>query len=469
MKPNVLLLSPPGLRRGHFLARVEQAPAALCLLVMALVLWPVWAWSLARMQDGSDDPLGLVALAALLAGLWWQRQAWRGELHPAWALLAGLCTVAATTTTGMLPMLLRAVLAVFALSALLAGMARRGQALLPYFGLALLSLPLLSSLQFYAGYPLRVITAEASVWLLRFAGFVVERSGAALTIEGRLVLVDAPCSGIHMAWTAYFTACAAALIAGLPDRCFLQRLPLIGMTVIAGNILRNTVLVSREAAGGDWPDWAHATVGLVMLTLVCLLVFVLMGQRQDASLAMQAPVPMLSAHRRYAVPVKTLLLSALLGCAVLPLLQSTTIQTVPSPAETVWPRHWEGHVLQALPLSVVEARFATQFPGAIGRFSDGQRLLVLRRIHSPTRMLHPATDCYRGLGYRIAGEHLERDRHERLQRCFVAERGGRKIRVCERIADAGGQGFTDTSSWYWAAVLGRSSGPWMAVTTAEVM
>ena len=31
--------------------------------------------------------------------------------------------------------------------------------------LAVLALPLLSSLQFYAGYPLRVLTAELSQWL----------------------------------------------------------------------------------------------------------------------------------------------------------------------------------------------------------------------------------------------------------------------------------------------------------------
>jgi hypothetical protein len=26
----------------------------------------------------------------------------------------------------------------------------------------------------------------------------------------------------------------------------------------------------------------------------------------------------------------------------------------------------------------------------------------------------------------------------------------------------------DASSWYWAALLGKSSGPWWAVTTIEV-
>ena len=50
----------------------------------------------------------------------------------------------------------------------------------------------------------------------------------------------------------------------------------------------------------------------------------------------------------------------------------------------------------------------------------------------------------------------------------VAERGsGQKIRVCERIVDAGGVAFTDTSAWYWAAASGRSSGPWQAVTVAR--
>ncbi|MDR1889288.1 MAG: hypothetical protein LBQ81_07940, partial [Zoogloeaceae bacterium] len=56
-------------------------------------------------------------------------------------------------------------------------------------------------------------------------------------------------------------------------------------------------------------------------------------------------------------------------------------------------------------------------------------------------------------------------------RCFVAElthQGATKrLRVCERIEDADGQGFTDTSAWYWAAITGQSSGPWQAITVAS--
>ena len=118
----------------------------------------------------------------------------------------------------------------------------------PVFGLSLLSLPLLASLQFYAGYPLRVITAEASRWLLA-AGFEVERSGASLLVDGRLVIVDAPCSGVQMLWLGYFTACVVALHAGRRNASFLARLPAVSALVLAGNVLRNAVLVAARSIG----------------------------------------------------------------------------------------------------------------------------------------------------------------------------------------------------------------------------
>ncbi len=135
-----------------------------------------------------------------------------------------------------------------------------------------------------------------------------------------------------------------------------------------------------------------------------------------------------------------------------------------------WPREWDGAALRPLALSEVEQRFAQRFPGAIARLTDGTQTVVMRQVRTPTRMLHPATDCYRALGYRIEQARLERDERQRLWRCFVAARGGgQKLRVCERIVDAGGLAFTDTSAWYWAAASGQSQGPWEAVTTARPM
>ncbi|WP_333909043.1 hypothetical protein [Xenophilus arseniciresistens] len=130
-----------------------------------------------------------------------------------------------------------------------------------------------------------------------------------------------------------------------------------------------------------------------------------------------------------------------------------------------WPRQWDGAALRPLALGEVEARFARQFPGQIARMTDGARVFVMRHVTEPTRMLHPATDCYRALGWRIEQARLERDAQERLWRCFTARRE-HAVRVCERIEDAAGQSFTDTSAWYWAGVGGKSAGPWQAVTLA---
>ena len=104
-----------------------------------------------------------------------------------------------------------------------------------------------------------------------------------------------------------------------------------------------------------------------------------------------------------------------------------------------------------------------------GSSDERTRTLVLRHVAAPTRMLHPAADCYRALGYRIAQARLEQDAQQRLWRCFAAQRpGAAPLRVCERIVDAEGRAFTDTSAWYWAAATGRSTGPWQAVTVAQV-
>jgi hypothetical protein len=166
---------------------------------------------------------------------------------------------------------------------------------------------------------------------------------------------------------------------------------------------------------------------------------------------------------------KAALLLVLALCAWLPVFGPTTAATRAdtSSAFTETPQVWHGRALRPLALSALEQRFAAHFPGRINRLTDGEQLLVLRDVSAPTRMLHPAADCYRGLGYRIEQARLERDADALLWRCFIAERGGAQTRVCERIVDAKGASFTDTSSWFWAAQLGRSSGPWLAITTAR--
>ena len=260
-----LLRMPAFVRLG---IAIDRVPPIAGLALLAAALWPTGWWMGRRMLDGSDEPLGLLALAALGMLLWHCRGRLRAAPRLGWLVLALALAVISTAILGRLPPLLSSLLGLLALGAGLAAFLPPTVATGPVLGLSLLSLPLLASLQFYAGYPLRVITAEASRWLLA-AGFDVERSGASLRVDGQLVIVDAPCSGVQMLWLGYFTACVVALHAGRGNAAFLARLPAVSLVVLAGNVLRNSALVAFEAAGRHLPGWAHQAVGLAVLALVC--------------------------------------------------------------------------------------------------------------------------------------------------------------------------------------------------------
>lgn len=267
---------------GRCWAVLDRCPAWGWLALQAAALWPHWQWAAARMVDGSDDPMGLAALAVL--GLALARLAPRLRSAPSrgWLSAAMLLTGVATLAIGTVPPLLAALLAVLALVAGLCALAPAGTALAPLAGLTLLALPLISSLQFYAGYPLRVATAQLSTWGLQGFAIDAERSGTAMLVQGRLVIVDAPCSGVQMAWLAYFCACSVACWVELRDRVFMTRLAVVGAIVLLGNVLRNSVLVVLEARETALPGWAHEAIGLVALALVCTAVSVWMHGGRDA-------------------------------------------------------------------------------------------------------------------------------------------------------------------------------------------
>ncbi|MBS0338884.1 MAG: exosortase Q [Proteobacteria bacterium] len=256
------------------LIRIDRAPAIGWLALQAAALTSTWWWMARRMVDGSDDPLGVLALGTLAVLVWRLRAELRCAPRLGWLAWASAGTLAATVMrTGVgplpaLPPLLAALTALLALAAGLMAVMPRRVAAAPVLGLAVLALPILSSLQFYAGFPLRVVTAEASRWLL-MPFFDVQREAASLIVDGRLVIVDAPCSGVQMAWCGYFVACAVALWVGRGNRGFLARLPWVGLVVLGANVLRNSVLVAFEGAGQPLGDAWHQIVGLAVLAAAC--------------------------------------------------------------------------------------------------------------------------------------------------------------------------------------------------------
>jgi hypothetical protein len=132
-----------------------------------------------------------------------------------------------------------------------------------------------------------------------------------------------------------------------------------------------------------------------------------------------------------------------------------------------WPTHFEGRALTLLPLSEREQRFTRDFPGLIARFTDGEREIIIRWVTEATRKLHPASDCFEGVGYSVHPSPLQIDKDGRRWGSFKAVRQTEKLRVRERIYTDAGQSWTDISAWYWAAAAEDAPGPWWAVTVAE--
>lgn len=269
-------------RAGRWQQRLDAVPPVAWLALHAAALWTHWRWAAARVADGSDDPLGLAALLLLLWQVLRLAPEMRAHPRPPWLAAALVLSLAATAGVFVAPPLLAALLAALALACGLQAFMPASRASAPLAGLAVLALPVMSSLQFYAGYPLRVLTAQLSTWALQLAGLDAQRSGATMQVAGRLIIVDAPCSGVQMLWMAYFCACAVAAFGGLRDRRFIRRLPWVGLIVLAGNVLRNSMLVWLEARRAAVPEAVHQVVGLLVLGIVCAAVVLLMrGARDD--------------------------------------------------------------------------------------------------------------------------------------------------------------------------------------------
>ena len=247
--------------------------------VLALLLggWPVLRWLVLRLGDGSDEPHGLAAFAAALFFAPWA--AWREPLSPHRHSLLAASLLVYCVAFPFAPTLVRALLFVVALGL---AAAPRGFAL-AWSALLALSLPVVATLQFYLGYPLRALTAFLAAPLLSLGGLRVEASGTTLSWAGERVIVDTPCSGLRMLWTGLVLAAVLACRLRLGARDTLALFRHAALAVFVANTLRATFIFCLETGLWPNPSWAHETVGLVLFAIVALGVVALAERRVTAS------------------------------------------------------------------------------------------------------------------------------------------------------------------------------------------
>lgn len=150
-----------------------------------------------------------------------------------------------------------------------------------------------------------------------------------------------------------------------------------------------------------------------------------------------------------------------------PLIDNTT--TMPARPFPGWQAigNLAGGELKPLPLTDQEQQFAKGFPGKLARFQSGNREIIARWVYQPTRRLHSEVVCFQGLGYQITAQRPDLAGQYPGWKSFLARRGEECLAVKFLIIDEHGNRWQEVSAWYWAATLGRSKGPWWAVTIAE--
>lgn len=251
------------------------------LLAVAAACWSAWSELAARLPEVSDAlPLALV-VAALAAPCLRAPALLGSTSRVATAPLVILLSIYSLAVIGA-PPLLRIAPAVLAVCYCLHAASQEGAPRASFYGLVLLALPVLPSLEFYTAYPVRLAAIEATAALLRMNGIAVGVEGLALRFGEQLIQFDAPCSGVRMLWVGWFLASALAHLYRLTWWRYLAALAIATALAIGGNIVRASSLFYLEAKLLPFAEapWMHEAVGTVAFGMTALLVFLAVRPRR---------------------------------------------------------------------------------------------------------------------------------------------------------------------------------------------
>jgi exosortase/archaeosortase family protein len=243
--------------------------SAWALIILQIAAFhPVWVWYVKRIRDGSDEPWGIVALGACVVLTTLHRS--EEDAATGHFTVPAAATFIYAITFPFVPPLISACLAVTALGSAI-GLIRYGSPFhLPMWGLLLLSLPVIASLQFYLGYPMRLCSGAVTAPMLGLLGYSVTQEGSCLRFGAELLSIDPPCSGVKMLWTGLFIAFCTAWCYGLSNSriCILAGLTIVG--VIVANGVRGASLFFVELASNQMPRFTHDAVGLIVFALLAV-------------------------------------------------------------------------------------------------------------------------------------------------------------------------------------------------------
>jgi exosortase/archaeosortase family protein len=236
----------------------------ICAFLVALATWDAWRWLWGRLWASPEDllPLLLAIGFIVVTGWYLSRDDARSPARTAYGWLTFGLAAYASSFLGA-PSIVRTAIGVGVTFASVWLLACKGRPSLAQVGLLAIAMPVLPSLQFTLGYPMRIVSAELTVWLLRAQGLAISRQGAYLEWRGEMVLFDAPCSGVNMLWAGLATTLMASILVGLGSLRVIVAAVLSALVAIAANVMRAASLLYVESGLiGSTPHWWHDAVGV---------------------------------------------------------------------------------------------------------------------------------------------------------------------------------------------------------------
>jgi exosortase/archaeosortase family protein len=430
------------------------------ILLQLVAFWSVGRWYFLRLSTSNDETWGILALLVIAALIFKNRRK-NYNVSNLGFITASILIYAVSFP--FLPPLLRAVIAVTSLTFTISGWFFGKKFHFGIWSLFLLCLPSIASMQFFLGFPLRILVGEATAFLLKLNGLVVFREGVCLHFGEQLIWIDAPCSGIKMLWTGFFLTSLLITIYGFNFKkaCFAFA-SAFGI-ILLGNIFRAVGLFYLEAEIVKMPSFAHEAIGVSAFVLTCIgiVVTILKFRGFDET---EPQTQTKSALQINSFQTNILVVSCLVAFVV-PFFVGGK-ETVKNNQTAKFPTTFEGKPLQELSLTERENFYLNEFPGDIKRFSAGNREIIIRHVSNATRKLHLSTDCFSAIGYAIKPLPIKIDETGQKWACFNANKGDESLNVCERIYTENGESWTDASAWYWSAISSENKDYW-AVTVAE--
>jgi len=256
-------------------------PLLIAMVVLAAT-WNAWWWYFERVSAAPEEAAALALTMVFLGAIGVARMRLPAAPRPATLVLTATLLAAFAASHAFLPPLVRTAIAIAATLFCFYLAAFRERPPFAFWGLVALALPVLPSLQFTLGYPMRVVSAALTVVLLQAHGLAVARQGTFLVWRSEMVQFDAPCSGVNMLWAGLLLTLMGCVLLRLGALKVMVALALSVVLAVAGNVLRAASLFYVEAGLiVEAPPWWHDGIGIAAFTLSAAVTLWLLGRLRD--------------------------------------------------------------------------------------------------------------------------------------------------------------------------------------------